>query len=53
MRVHYFGLIDRYVLVNDSGNGPDYVQQRYETIQDLMSQLTNGLSAWEAVEGPA
>lgn len=37
----------RYVLVNDTGNGGEYVQSSFAGMQHLMEQLTGGsLEAW-------
>jgi hypothetical protein len=39
----------RYVLLNESGNGGEYIQERFSTVQDLMEQMTP-LSEWTAIE---
>lgn len=52
LRVLWFEEAERYVLVNDTGNGGEYVNARFSQLQDIMDQLAGGLAAWEFSEAP-
>jgi hypothetical protein len=41
---------ERYVLINDSGNGADHIHGRLSAMLDIMDQYAGGdLAVWEAV----
>lgn len=50
MRVMFVPGAERYLLINDSGNGADHVQPRLTSTLDLMEQYAGGdLAAWDVV----
>lgn len=49
LRIAYFAAGDRYVLLNETGNGGEYMQPRLATVLDLGEQLAGSLAAWEVV----